>query len=171
MRRLSKDAWIMISLLIVLLLVAMIAGGRQNRDRSQGFDPRRTSYSTAPAGLCGLYDTLDRLDYRVRRHIDNLTVQPEDGILFLISPDTPISEDEMKSLQAWVERGNTLVMNSGVVHDPSSLTEKSQVYKSTPAAPSFLAPDVRSFNVAGSNRIEGDELDFSEPLSCATGYG
>lgn len=170
MPKLSRDAWVMLSLLVILLLIALIAGHQQDKRNAGGFDPRRTSYSTAPAGLRGLYDTLDELGYSVNRHIDDLTVQPDDGILFLIAPDTPVSDDEMRALHGWVERGNTLVMVStsdyAIVED-----EHPKAHRSTSAVPSFLTPDVNSFNVAGSNRISDEESTLGDALSCSSGYG
>lgn len=171
MSKLSRDAWVMISMLVILLLIAVVAGSRQDKSKTNAYNPRRTSYSTAPAGLKALYDTLDRLDYRTRRHIDELTIQPADGILFLIAPNTPVSYEEKLALRGWVERGNTLIVVSGSDYFTPSPDKQPKTDKTTPALPSFLASDVRSFNVAGPNRIDEKVSVLDDCLSCSIGFG
>ncbi|MHB0913120.1 MAG: DUF4350 domain-containing protein [Armatimonadota bacterium] len=106
--RLSSD------LRIILIALAVLAAGCLLVCRTQsgpGLEaiPKRSTYLAAPGGLKALYQTMDRLGYRVERHNHPLTASPKDGVLFMVSPETPIGRREIEPLRRWVERGNLLV--------------------------------------------------------------
>ena len=169
-RRLSQDAWVLIILLIFMIIIGGFAGRRQDGSGS-GMDviPRRTTYSDKYGGLKGLHDTLHKLGYPVARQLKPLSKIPKDGVLFIVSPESSISNSEWKMVQSWVERGNTLVVASDQI--PPIAPDESKLMNSTPSCPSFLAPDVKNFQVSGTERADDKEWSFGGDSSLPGPFG
>lgn len=158
MRSLSKDVWILVALLAILIVAGVMSKGRQEASSEFEMFPRRTTYSARPGGTKALYETLRRLDYPVKRNTDVLSDRIDDGALFVISPETPVSQTELNGLRKWVERGNILIMADN--QPPVSDTDKTpHVDSAAPVIPSFLSPGIYSVGIAGYDRI-----DLLEPI-------
>jgi hypothetical protein len=159
MRSLSKDVWILIVLLAILIVAGVLSKGRQDASSEFEMFPRRTTYSARPGGTKALYETLRRLDYSVKRNTDVLSERINDGALFVMSPETPVSQTELDGLRRWVERGNILVMAANQPPGIDDTSKKPHVNSAAPVVPSFLCPGVTSVGIVGYDRI-----DLSEPI-------
>jgi hypothetical protein len=157
-RRISQDVWIIIVLLALATLVGVFTAGRQTDSEGIEIMPKRTTYLAGPSGLKALYITLDELGYRMDRHIEPLTTPAEDGVLFIVDPDMPISDVEWQSARKWVQKGNILVVANG--DDKFSSKNERKTKRSTPNYPSFLCPCVRSFRASDADRITDKHWTF-----------
>ncbi len=161
MNRLSGDVKILIGLLLFLIIMACLFSGRQPDDGTMDYVPIRSSYSVRRGGVKALYDTLKAIDYPVQRNTSELTAQIDDGVLFVISPITPISQQEWDALAQWVHRGNLLVYACDTAQVPEEFDKDLQISHSAPSAPSFLTPGVRKVDIFGRFRTD-TEMQFSE---------
>ncbi len=171
MPRLSRDMWIVIAMLVVLIVAASLMGGGKRADKESGLSFRPTTYSYSPFGLQGLYDTLHKLGYGVRRNLAPLSTAPEDGVLFLVSPETPLTHTESNVVRDWVERGNTLVYTTNYTLKLIDSDKPPKTMTSTAAAPSFLSPGVNSFEVIDDYRITDDAWDFNSDITSGKPFG
>jgi hypothetical protein len=159
MRSLSKDVWILIGLLAILIVAGVLSKGREEASREFEILPRRTTYSARPGGTKALHETLRALDYRVQRNTHDLSEDIPNGALFVISPETPLAQDELDALRRWVERGNLLIMAYNQPPVVEDMGKEPRVKSAGPVIPSFLSPGVRSVGITGYDRI-----DVSEPI-------
>ncbi|MCE5200321.1 MAG: DUF4350 domain-containing protein [Armatimonadota bacterium] len=162
MRRLSKDIWILVGLLFILVIAGMIAGNRRPGNSEIEYYPRRTTFSARPGGLKALYETLRRLDYPVQKRMDKLSANINDGTLFVISPEKSISREEWASLRGWVERGNLLVLAGFNPPEPVAVGHSPATSVAKPRYPSFMSSGVRSLRIAGPGRIDDTEMSFDK---------
>ncbi len=153
MAKLGKDVWILGLLLVLVIILGIVLGNHQSADQGPEVIPVRTTYSARPGGLRALYETLESLGYPVKRNLGKFDTEPEDGVLFVVAPEAPISREEWDTLRRWIERGNLLVLTGNAVAEPSVFGGM-QTVSSTPACPSFLSRGVSSFVVAEEERIE-----------------
>ncbi|MHB0997870.1 MAG: DUF4350 domain-containing protein [Armatimonadota bacterium] len=158
--RFSKDAWVLLVLFVFLIAIGFFSSARQKASGGIDVIPKRTTYSSRPAGMKALYETLDGLGYPVTRHLAPLTVLPKDGTYILASPEVPLSDDEWASLQQWTERGNLLIVASGLEVEEFNGTAKIDTSRSIPGYPSFLTPNVNTFRVPKHSAISDDQWDF-----------
>ncbi len=108
--RLTADAFLVGALLIVTLGIALFAV-RSSHDRQEEdeFPPKRTTYSPTAGGYRALFETLEALDYPVRRWIFSLDTLKDRGTVIVAAPLSPLSATEWQGLTDWVRQGNLLV--------------------------------------------------------------
>jgi len=106
--KLSRDAWLMIFLLIVLLAILVIAGSSSNVDL-----PSLSSLSSAQDGAKALDLWLPKLGFSVNSDLVYDFAPPTGVDTVLMLEPFPVAEDELKTLDTWVEAGGTLIISSG----------------------------------------------------------
>lgn len=153
MRKFSKDVWILIGLLVFVVLVAVFLGKGGDGDSGIERVPRATTYSSKPGGVKALYETLNKLDYPVSRKITGLSVDPPDGVLFILSPEISPSQSEWADVKRWVERGNILIVSAQSMVRYGAKDDEPKAKYANPAYPSFLAPGVCSQAILDAGRI------------------
>jgi len=106
--KLSRDAWLAIGLIMVLLLVTIAAAIQQTR---QQILPAYSSLSTRPDGTQALALWLEQLNYSVNRDVST-TFQPppETGLIFMLEPFPGVTAEEWQTIDGWVEEGGILVL-------------------------------------------------------------
>ncbi|MCE5315539.1 MAG: DUF4350 domain-containing protein [Armatimonadota bacterium] len=162
MRSFSKDVWVLIGLLAFLIVAAIFSKGQQEASSDIEIFPKRTTYSARPGGVKALYETLRALDYPVRRNNAKLTDGIDDGVLFIVSPETPVSHDEWDAVRRWIERGNLLVIAANKPPEPRKLGEEPKSTSARPVLPSFISPGVQSVRMAGDERIDSSEIALDD---------
>jgi len=169
-RGLSQDVWVLIFLVAFIIILGIVASRWESSQTTDVYNIRRTTYAAGKHGLKALYETLKELDYRVSRQLTDLTVQPEDGVMFIVSPITALSKEEWNSLHNWVQKGNLLILASdeNFVPDPTGNVE---VMSSRPCIPSFLSPDVTSYCTEKSASTEITTFEFSQGAVSTSGFG
>jgi hypothetical protein len=87
---------------------------------------RPTSAERRGNGYAGLYEWLQRSGVGVRSWrerytaLDELDVSPRGNLLILTLPGVEVfNSDEFAALDAWVRRGNTLLINAALLDQPS----------------------------------------------------
>lgn len=110
MKRPSRDTWLAIGLLTILVIVTIVAAVYQAR-QMEGKLPPLASFSSAPDGTRALRLWLERLGYTVSDEAGE-TFRPPDSadITLILEPVAPITEREWQTIDAWVEHGGTLVL-------------------------------------------------------------
>lgn len=172
MRRLSRDAWLGIGLLVSLLALTFVAAFSE---ASEGNAPALASFSAQPNGAKALKLWLAELGYQVDETVLSRYEPPEEvSLIFILEPLFPITADEWDALDAWVEAGGTLViagdgspMASIFRHydfrlrfnpdQPKRLTMQSPLWLSPPPTDPI---DIRSVNF-----LETDRDDFVAHLA------
>jgi hypothetical protein len=106
--KLSRDAWLGIGLLIILMLVTVAAAIQQ---ANQTDAPPYSSLSSDPDGTRALQLWLDELGYAVNDELLTTFELPQDaGLIFMLEPFPGITPEEWETLDAWVETGGVLVL-------------------------------------------------------------
>lgn len=161
-RKLSQDAWVLIVLVALIAILGYFLGSRENTDSGFNPLPKRTTYSSRPGGMKALYETLRQTGYPVTRSLRSLTIPPSDGILFVVSPETPVTRAESSAIREWVAKGNILVYAPSIP-EPAELDPNMRMATdvSTPSAPSFLAPGVSSFCTPMNSSIDDKSWDWN----------
>jgi hypothetical protein len=150
MIRISRDGWLGIGLVALMLAVTFAAAQPQNQAEGP---PPYASFSSAPDGTLALARWLDELGYDVSSDVDFEFEPPEDtAVIAILQPSTPITSDEWDLLDQWVSEGGTLVlagenfaMSQAVAHYQFSLA-----FFETPQdvltiqAPLLISPPVRA---------------------------
>lgn len=109
MRRLSRDSWLAIILLVVLVLVTVAAGISEATRREDAVPLASDSY--APNGARALWLWLDKLGYEVSDEVSDRFRLPEGtGLLLMLEPRVVVTEAEWHAIDDWVEDGGTLVL-------------------------------------------------------------
>jgi hypothetical protein len=109
MRPLSRDSWLAIGLLAVLLLVTIAAAVYQARGEEHNVP--LSSFSSAPNGARALHLWLSELGYPVSNEPNStFHLARETGLTLILEPFTGITPDEWETIDAWVEEGGTLVL-------------------------------------------------------------
>lgn len=103
--KLSRDAWLGIGILLALVIVTSAAAIRQSSRKQMPY----LSTSSAPDGTLAFKLWLDELGYNT---ISTSSFDPQPGTktIFIIQPFVPITAPEWKSLDAWIEKGGTLIL-------------------------------------------------------------
>ncbi len=109
MKRLSRDSWLAIGLLVVLLLVTIAAAIYQAQGQEN--DLPMDSSSSAPNGTRALRLWLDELGYPISNEAGStFHLAEETGLILVLEPFTGITTDEWETIDAWIEEGGTLVL-------------------------------------------------------------
>lgn len=109
MIRLSRDAWLAIGL--VAVLIAVTVGAALLTAQAEEVPPPLASFSSAPDGARALQLWVEKLGYGIydspfRRY----TIPPTMKLAFVLEPTETITEDEWEVLDEWVDEGGTLIM-------------------------------------------------------------
>lgn len=108
MRRLSRDAWLTLGILVVLAIVTAYGAFQQAKSAQL---PPFTSYSSRPDGVMALDLWLEELSYTVRNvTYEDFRLPADVGLAFIIQPSTRLTDEHLDLLDAWVEQGGTLVL-------------------------------------------------------------
>ncbi len=111
MRRLSRDSWLAIGLLITLVLVTIAAAISQAQDKSARNLPELSSSSSAPNGAKALQLCLDELGYAVSAQVSQEFRPPENtSLILMLEPSFTITPSEWELIDTWVGKGGTLVL-------------------------------------------------------------
>ena len=109
MKKLSRDSWLAIGLLVVLASVTVLAGISQAKEQKRA--PPLASFSSSPNGAKALWLWLDELGYSVSNEVDTEFRPSKDiSVLLVLEPLIEISTAEWQTIDAWVEDGGTLVL-------------------------------------------------------------
>lgn len=109
MKKLSRESWLAIGLLMALVLVTVAAAVHQARRQVR--HPSLSSASSEPNGAQALWLWLDQLDYRVSAEVDEAFALPRNtGVMLALEPLIRFTADEWETVDAWVEGGGTLVL-------------------------------------------------------------
>jgi len=107
MKNLSRDARLLIGLFTVLLALTVFAALQRGAQQQYA---ELSSQSSAPNGARALKLWVQELQYPVDESVLAVFAPPEDAsIVFMLEPLFP-TEDEMRSLDDWVEEGGTLIV-------------------------------------------------------------
>lgn len=166
----SKDLRLLIGVIIIVIVIGLMLSGKGNDSSESGMIPRPTSYSSTPSGLGALYETLDKSGYRVQRNLDPISTSIDDGVLFIIGPEMPLTADEYRDLRSWVSRGNLLVIvrNNDFNMSPPDKPDEGSV-RSHPDCPSFLSDNARTLRVNEYDTVshQGLVLDYQKKNKAA----
>jgi hypothetical protein len=108
MKRLSRDTWLTLVILVVLVVITAFGAVRQAQSRQL---PPFTSYSSAPDGVRAFNLWLEALAYNIRNiTYQNFRLPPEIDLIFILQPSSALAEEHLQLLDNWVEEGGTLVL-------------------------------------------------------------
>lgn len=111
MKRISRDAWLTIALVGVLVLVTIAVAVLQARQQGEENIPSYSSISSAPGGARALWLWLDELGFSVRNDAGSDFQLPDQaGLVLMLEPREPVTDIEWVQLDAWVEDGGTLLL-------------------------------------------------------------
>lgn len=105
--KLSRDAWLAIGIIVMLVLVTSVAALQATDENELPY----LSTSSAPSGTLAMSLWLNELGYPTADAF-TLSFAPDSDIdvIFIIQPTYPITANEWKLLDQWVERGGTLIL-------------------------------------------------------------
>ena len=105
-RRLSRDSWLAIGLILLLVLISAAAGAQQTAGQNI---PALASFSVRSDGSRALREWLDALGYTTLDTTNSYFEIPDQTKLVLIlEPKTSISDSEWGNLDEWIETGGVL---------------------------------------------------------------
>lgn len=108
MNRLSRDAWLAIGLVVLLLGVTFAAGLQQTQQEKP---PPYASFSAAPDGTLALARWLAQIGFSVSSDVHSAFQPPDNAALIVVlEPTEPISAADWDSLDKWVGDGGTLLL-------------------------------------------------------------
>lgn len=168
--RIPREVWWIAGLTTAAVLLVVLLGGRREAPEAEGLLPNRTTYSSSPTGLRGMYLALGRLGYevgRLRRPLTSANL-PAGGTLFVVEPLQPplLSQAEEADLRRWVAGGRTLVLCGGptmpTMHCAEAGADEAGFplpfrepawSEARPAQPVYLMSGVRRLAVRSADRI------------------
>jgi hypothetical protein len=108
MKRISRDNWLGIGLIVVLVGVLFAAGLQQAGEEQL---PAYTSSSSAPDGTHALALWLEDIGYAVDAEPSNTFSLPQGTtITLLLEPSETVTSDEWDVLDKWIENGGVLIV-------------------------------------------------------------
>ncbi len=108
MKRLSRDTWILLGLIFVLMLLTTLAIVRQTQEQEL---PPLYSQSSQPDGAKALRLWLEKLGYRANNSlVSSYEVPQETDVLLVLQPTVVFSEQEFEIMDDWVREGGTLIL-------------------------------------------------------------
>lgn len=109
MIRLSRDAWLAIGL--VALLIVVTVGAALLTAQAEETPPPLSSLSSAPDGALALRLWVEQLGYAISdSSLSRYTLASVVRLAFVLEPTQPITEDEWAELDEWVDGGGTLII-------------------------------------------------------------
>ncbi len=109
MRRISRDTWVALVVLGVLLLAIIATTLRQTNQETPL--PTLATFSTQPAGGQAFFAWLDQLGYETGTAMPGLFRPPARAdVLFIMEPTVNIAPAEWEILDEWVDEGGTLIL-------------------------------------------------------------
>jgi len=109
MKRLSRDSWL--ALLLVLLFTAVTATAIYQEIAAASQEPPLSSHSNQPDGARALFEYLERMGLETRNPtLENFSVSSNDDVLLMLAPQTPVLSVEWRVIEGWVEDGGTLIV-------------------------------------------------------------
>jgi len=172
--KLSRDTWLAIGILLVLVLVTSVAA-------LQGTDESELPYlstSSAPSGTRAMSLWLNDLGYQTADAF-SLSFAPDSDvdIIFIIQPIYPITPNEWKLLDQWVLQGGTLILagTNPVTNEALNHFEfyfsylPQQANEISPALPILRSPVIESkIDLVSNIGIASNRTDYT-PLITAKG--
>lgn len=108
MKQLSRDSWLAIGLLGLLVLVTIAAAMQQTQ---KTIYPPLSSLSSTPDGARALWLALAELDYQVNNDVPvSFRLPQEAGVMLMLEPFPNIIPSEWESIDRWVKGGGSLVL-------------------------------------------------------------
>jgi hypothetical protein len=166
MKNLSRDAKLLIGILIVLILITVLAALQRQTEQQ---NPTLSTLSSAPDGALALKMWIKELHYTVDEQVLANFLPPKNAsILFMLEPLFP-TETEMQPMDDWVESGGTLI----VIGDQYSMSllldhyhftyrylpeQNSALASSTPLFDSPSVPDLKNAKVTIA--LQSERADF-----------
>jgi hypothetical protein len=117
-----RDAGLVVLLLVVLFALAALAGLTADPDDRK--DPRASTWVRSENGAAALFWTLQDLGIQVRRRTGGfLDADSLRGVVAVIAPSTPLSEDEAGVAAEFVRGGGTLLYVPGAFETASPVMD------------------------------------------------
>jgi len=105
--RSRRDAFVLAALLGSIVLLALLVGSRR---REAGYDPRPSTFVSAPLGASALREVLRELKLPLDRRLEPFVdAGPLRGPLAMLAPSEAPSPGEVHALAEWVRGGGTLI--------------------------------------------------------------
>ncbi|HRQ36551.1 MAG TPA: DUF4350 domain-containing protein [Chloroflexota bacterium] len=109
MKRLSRDSWL--ALLLVVLFVGVTAVAIYQETMAAQQAPPLASFSSRSDGARALWLYLEQMGFAVRNPTqDNFTIAADDDVLLMLSPQTAVLPAEWRAIEGWVAQGGTLIL-------------------------------------------------------------
>jgi hypothetical protein len=169
MKRLSRDTWLVVFLLFLLVALTVLATIWEARDSIER--PALASDSTQPNGAHALWLWLEELGYRPDDTVSSTSAIPQEADLaFVLEPELPgITEQEWESIDEWVEAGGTLVVAGEGFGTAFSLQHydfaidylDGDGHEASWATPLFASPASGLENVGARAVLSSDRQDFT----------
>ncbi len=147
--KLSRDSWLGIGILLVLVLMVVFASIQQSKAPAIPY----LSTSSAPDGALALKLWLGELGYQPDESSQALVgLQKDVKLIFILQPTIAISDGEWKLIDAWVEQGGVLVLagdnyyaDAAMDHfDVSTVLLETPVVELSFSSPLLNAPSIES---------------------------
>lgn len=107
-----RDTWLVVALLLVIVLLAAVAGA--NRGGDDRYDPRTSTYVRSGDGAAALFWTLQALGVEVgRSRAPFLDPDSLRGVVAVLAPTIVPTAEEASAMVEHVRRGGTLVWVPG----------------------------------------------------------
>jgi len=169
--KLTRDGWLGILVLLMLIVVTVAAVLQQSQASAIPY----LSTSSDPSGTLALKLWLKELGYPSAESSQTAFEFPQNvGTIFIIQPILPVSEREWKFIDQWLERGGMVVLagDSPQALEAMGHFDFSVVYLKNKAVElSIAAPILRSPSIASKVAIETNftlkttRTDFTPLLS------
>jgi hypothetical protein len=176
MRRFSRDTWLGVGLLVLLLAITFIAAVANAEERTA---PPLASFSAQPNGAKALKLWLAESGYTIHEKTPSQYGPPDEaGLVFILQPILPITSDEWETLDTWLEEGGTLIlagdgppMAAAARHYDFRLRYSFDRPPNLPAQTPLLAapPLVEGANVLPGAFLQTGRDDFITHLATADG--
>jgi hypothetical protein len=174
MKRISRDAWLTITILLLLLVITGIATVAEAR--RQADMPPLATFSDQPDGARALRLWADSLGYDTDTVSDQIfTVPAAADLLFILEPALPgLSAAEWETVDDWVNRGGTLLLAGAGVGAALAMEHYSFTLEYTlseaqvvrQAVPLLLAPPVETLaNARAGAFLRSERVDFATVLT------
>lgn len=104
----SRDMWLAIALLVILMIVTAVAALQQIQ--TQG-PPAFASFSSEPNGSRALFLWLDQLGYTVRNNsMSAFDLPPDTHFVIMLEPSVRVTSNDWDIIDEWVNQGGSLLL-------------------------------------------------------------